>query len=501
MVKKTSHLWIIVGLLLVMWGILLFRVDWQFFGHHESGFIWISSGIKVFNEYGPAAASYLPIRTPGPTDPETGLYYLHHPPLIFWFSAIAGKLFGTHSDTLAPYESSLRLVGIIATIITLPMFYTLVRKLTSARIALVGIFIYAFCPVTMYFGRMPYYDMLVMPVILAFAYHFVLWMEHHSMKRALILMALGVFAMWIAWAAAFFFFVFGVIALIYGKRQQRIGIFAIGAVIGLATIAIPILYYLLREEAIQQLIDIVALRTSNHESDLNSDKFTLGEFLIQYINHMLTMLSLSTVFLGFIGIVYTLTRKKTLSVAIQLGLVAAPLIFMAIAKNSWNFHDWYKLHFLPGFALAAAVVIVTGWELEPAGIKKYAKPFIVAILICSAVPTLLWFYQLHQTTHDEFARTAAEQLPEYTGQDDFIATNYDIRTNPIVFYAYRNIRWAITVDNLLEYYEAQETLDMYYLLCLDEGEDIDSYEGPLSEYDYEIIGGRCRIIHLVKPVS
>src|SRR5690606_35328088 len=219
----------------------------------------ISASVRTFNQYGPDATNYLPIRTPGPTTPETGNYYLHHPPLIVWFSALATQLFGYYPETLAPYELSIRLVGIIATMLTLSLFYVMAKHLSTPKIALVGFMIYSVAPVTIYFGRMPYYDMLMMPSILAFTYVFANWMQKYTVHKTIILALVSMFTMWIAWAGAFYFFVLGIIALIYGKREHRLGIIGIGLITGLATLAIPLIYAVLNEETMQQLLDILRL--------------------------------------------------------------------------------------------------------------------------------------------------------------------------------------------------------------------------------------------------
>ncbi len=499
MVKKQSvHLWIITGTLLLVWSALLFRINEPFFGHHEGGNVWISASIRTFNQYGADATNYLPIRTPGPTSPETGQYYLHHPPLIVWFSAIATQLFGFYPDTLAPYELSIRMVGIIATLLTLPLFYILARRLTTPKIALVGFMIYSVAPVTIYFGRMPYYDMLMMPAVLAFTYVFMNWMQEYTTRRTINLTLLGILTMWIAWAGAFYFFVLGIIALIYGNRKQRIGIIVIGVVTGLATVTIPLIYAVLNEETMQQLLEILKLRTSNVEKGVDSETFTLGEFTVQYLAHMFSMISIGATFLGIIGLGILLKRKKTFETVVILGLAIAPLIFMLIVRNSFHFHDWYKLHFLPSFAIATAIVIVQGWHIEPDNvIKRYIKPFIVAIVICSIGANLYAIFLFHQTTSNDFFRDVASELPQLTEETDFISSNVPFPYSQIEYYAYRNINWGVAPTLVEEFYHEEETVDMHYLLCLTSGT-VETYTGLFSEYPYEIVADECRLIHLTK---
>ncbi|MGJ3240752.1 MAG: ArnT family glycosyltransferase [Anaerolineae bacterium] len=489
-----KHNWIIVGVLLILWGLLLFRINEPFYGHHESGLVWMGSAIRMFNQYGPEATNFLPIRTPGPSTPETGLYYLHHPPLIVWFSAISTYLFGYYQDTGAPYELSLRMVGIIATMLTLPIFYALARKLTSTHIALIGSILYALAPATVYFGRLPYYDMVVMPVILAFAYVFTRWMKAYRRSDSLVLALLGILAMWVAWAAGFFFFVFGIIALLYGKKAHRIDITIIGVVVGLATLAIPLLYQSLRPDAVNQLITAISARTSNELFFSENERFTVVEFIANYIRHMFLVVTVATTILGLIGFGFLITERKTLKNVVLLSLFFGPLIFMLTARSSFHFHDWYKLHFLPAFSISAALVIVKVWHLKPTGIRKYGKPFIVAILICSAVIQTYWTVYFHQRTFNPLTRQLAAELPLHTAQDDLIGVSLNIFSVPVEYYAYRNILWGVSAEGVEEFYQEEETVDLKYLLCEPFNND-----GFFAEFDYVLmLDETCRLYHITK---
>lgn len=494
--KQSSHIWIIVGVLLILWGLLLININKPYFGHHETPFAWISATVRLFKEYGPQSTNFLPIYTPGPTTPETAEYYLHHPPLIVWFASISAELFGYYPDSAQPFELSLRMVGVIATMLTLAIFYALARRLTSPLIALVAFIFYASAPVTIYFGRMPYYDMVIMPAILLFAYHFLRWMQSYSQRQTIILAIIGIFAMWIDWTAAFYFAVFGVIALIYGNRKQRIGIILIGFAVGIATLAIPVIYAILHEDTLRQLQEVIYTRTIS-QNVTRTETFSLNTFITGLIAHMLQMLSISTTILGLIGLVILFRRKKTLVNVTMIGLFLGTFIFMVVARNPFQFHDWYKMHYLAIFSIAAAIVAVGAWKLKPEGIKIYAKPLIFAIVFCSLLANIYVLILLYPDVH-EFTPGLVAELPEYTQEDDFIATNFNNPIYPIEYYAYRNIRWGVPIEEIVSFYAEEETVDIYYLLYL-EADAVNNYDGELSEFDYVILANEFRLIHLTKP--
>src|SRR5690606_28687502 len=120
-------------------------------------------------------------------------------------------------------------------------------------------------------------------------------------------------------------------------------------------------------------------------------------------------------------------------------------------------------------------------------IKKYAKPFIVAICVSSVGVTIFWMLNLHNTsTNNRFERDLAAELPFYTAEDDTIATNVNQGYIKVEYYAYRNIEWGVSLDYMEEWLPQQESVDLVYMLCLT-SDTVNSYNGVLSEYDYVVV--------------
>lgn len=487
----------LVIIFLILWGVLLSHVDAPMYGHHESGITWMSASIRVFNEYGFASTNFIPVRTPGPTTPDDGFYYLTHPPTIVWIITLGTRLFGYSAETLAPYESSVRMIGILFTMVSVAIFYALTRRLTTPRISLVAFAFYALAPVTMYYGTLPYYDMLNMPLILGFAYVYSYWMEKFTTRRMVTLMLIGSCAMWFDWPAVFYLTSFGIIALIFGNREQRIGIVSIGFVVGLATVILMGYMVTAHPDAITSIQEKLVERTSNEMFFSDGETFTLTQFAIQLMMHMFLMVSISSTVLGLIGVGVLLREKKTVKNLVILGLLAAPTLFLILVRSAFHFHDWYKLHYLPGFALAAAIVAVRGWQIEPTGLKTYIRPFIFALVVVTLVVNFGYVTYLHLKRDNPYMMSLAIELPQYTEQDDYIATSYNIYWNSVNYYAYRNITWGVRPEEAARFYEESDSIDLHYLLCL-EPDTVDSYDGVFSQYDYVVLAGQCRLIHLVK---
>jgi|GEM_PF-683925 len=504
MVKKVSHLWIIVGLLLVVWGFLLYRVDAKLFGHHDASIVWMSAAVRNMNDFGAAAVDYLPLRMPEPTTPDNpdNYYYLHHPPTIIWIDAIASQLFGVNDPIPSPKEISMRMVAYIATMLSLPLLYVVVRRLLNENAALIALFLYAATPITLYFGRQPHYDILMMPLALLYIAIFISWMRKYSFSKSVMLFVVAAAMMWLDWPGVFYLAPLGVYALIFGNNKHRIAMIAIGVLTMIATGLIFVMYEILRPGTFtDDIMEIVELRTSTSSDGYTSPSFTISDYFKRQVQHFFTSASIAISIFGIIGIVRLLVSKKDRNIYLLLTVILIPILFMAIVRNSFYIHDWYKIHFMPGLTAAAGALIWAGWNTEPDTIiKRYIKPFIVAICVSSVGVTGYWLVSLHLTSiNNVFERDLAEQLAMQTEVDDLIATNFDQLRTMVEYYAYRDVLWGVSQEAALEFIEEQEpgTVDLYYMICVEE-ETVDTYDGIFSEYEYTVIGGRCRLIHIVQ---
>lgn len=502
MMRREQQYLILVLSLLVFFGLFCIRLDERFWGHFEGGSIWIASSIRTFNEVGIDTVHYLPVRplrTFGPTNLETLEYYLHHPPVIVWLAAISTWLFGYDVNTGMPFESSLRILGVLFTLPTLALVYTLARRLTNARVALVAFFLYSLSPMVIYYSRTPYYDMLVMPFILLFAYVFLKWMQNFTMLRTWGLIALAIIIMWIAWAGAFFIAALGVVGLLYGKQQQRIWTVLLGVVTIVATVAIPALYEWLKPGAVQELVRIFLFRVSNRVAAPTDLEFTAAEFFARWLFDWLTILSPAMTVFGIWGLGRILFLQKTVNHAIIWGLFLAPLLFLVVFRNAFFFHDWYEIHFMPALSVAGAALIYHLWTQKPEGLKRYLKPLVLAICLSSFGISLFWTIHLHEV-FDPFVPQLTEGLNANTTAADFIASNSRRPYDEVAYYAERNVRWGILLPTLREYIESNPNQSFYYLYCIFE-DDLSEDTSLLDAYPSVTVAEICQLYQIEKGES
>lgn len=508
---KNWHYLIIIIALLIMFGLLLFRLDEPMFGHREGAVVWIASTVRMYNQYGAEALRFLPVRTMGPATPEGVNYYLHHPPLTVWYTALSTWLFGYDVNTGTPYESSVRYGAILVTMPTLALLYAVAKRLTNKTSALIALLLFSFTPMMIYFGRTPIFDFMVLPFVLLFAYVFIGWMKQYSRRGTMWLILWATISIWTAWAGSPTIAFIGLVALIYGNKKQRVDMLIIYAWMLLATVAIPVVYELLKPGAITALLNVFLFRISDGTGSVtgsstgsgSTSALTLGNFLAQFLRDLITVVSVALSAFGLYGLVYFLLKRRDVKAAIMLAFFFGPLVFMLIFRNAFHFHDWYEVAFMPGFAFMGGWIVHRGWLLPPDGLKRYVKPLMVAITITSLGITAYWTVLLHQFTLNPFTRALAAELPMYTEPmpyDEnrvYLATNVSFPYDEVNYNAYRNIDWGVSMENLEEFYARNDVVDVDYFYC-PEDENPEGYTGTFAESPYEIVAERCRLMHITK---
>ncbi len=124
-----------------------------------------------------------------------GVYYLHHPPLVPLLSAASIALLGDS-------EFSVRLVSVIATLLTAALLYQLARPSLDRRGGLLCAMLFLSYPSTILFGRKPGYEALTLCLIVLGLWLYVRYREERSGLRLFALLgavALGGLSDWAAY--------------------------------------------------------------------------------------------------------------------------------------------------------------------------------------------------------------------------------------------------------------------------------------------------------------
>jgi len=487
--KRKYTVFTVTILLLMMWGLLTFRINARFFSHFDGNGAWIGAAVRNYEILGSGNVGFLPVITFGPTTPESAFYYVNHPPLIVWAAAGFAEILG-YSQNSTPHEMAVRLMAIFPSILSLALFYIITRRLYNRRIALLAVSLYAFTPMIAYFGRMPNHEAMALLWLYSFIAVYLQWMRHFTWRRTFALVLFAGLAMWTAWAPAFFFVMLGLVAFVYGHRKQRIGIVFIGLITLLLTLAIPLFYEWQHPGAIDDLLIAFTGRTSNRAFEASAAGFTWLQFAQVQLGHMVTTMTFAVVLLGAAGLFSLILRKKRLADSTVLAMACAGFLYILVFRHAAQFHDYYKIYLMPGFSIAAAIAICKGWQLPRKGLGKYARPLIFAIVITSLAGGGYWFGLLHQSFDAPFPKALIADLPAVTQGDDLVlfdsARPYDV----VAYYTYRNIEWGASPDAALEF--AASRKDVIYVMC----EDNNPLDARLSQLASVTIAERCVLVRL-----
>ncbi|MFW5771852.1 MAG: ArnT family glycosyltransferase [Phototrophicaceae bacterium] len=491
-----NRLWALVAFLLLMWALLMVRLDSPWFSHHDENGAWITSGARNFETYGWSTLNYIPVLKNSPLDLERPgedfTYYVHHPPLIVYAVTWARGLFGQT-------EMSTRLVPAFSTLVSLAALFVIGRRLYGERRALWLLPLYGLTPMIAYFGRMPNHEPLALPFILIFVAVFINWLRAPTWPRWALMALMGGLALWTAWAAAFFFLAFGLAGLWLGNWTQRRQMVLLGVVVGGLALSVMAFYQWQWDGALDKLRDAFFFRTSSQQMSRNSETFNAAEFVFRQMVHVLPLMTFAVVVLGTWGLVLAVRRETRLQKAVILALVGGGLLYMLVFRNAFYIHDYYKIYFMPGFTIAASVAIAAGWRSRRW--RRWTRPAITALVVVSAIISVVFFVLLHRSgwVIQENRLGLAQTIQDNSQPRGLIMINLPRESSAVAHYAQRSIRWQITPQDALEL-AAQNTdaPSTLYVYCVDADSDPadDSlFVSPLAEMPYTGYEN-CRFIDL-----
>lgn len=485
----------IVIVLLIMWGLLTIRIDAPWFGHHDANGVEFMTMARNYALYGAPELGFLQLRNYEiPARPENYHFYFRHPPMISWVLGLAGVPFMLT-------EASSRFVMICATMISIASLYVLSRRLLGQRRALFVVILYGITPMIAYFGRMPNHEPLVMGFLMPFITIYAQYLRYPTRARWSTLAILAILCMWTAWAAFFFFMaliLFGVLYRLEFNFKKLLtqwihsrDLIGIGIIVVLATIAVPLFYESQYSGAIQQLLNALVFRTSDVGGSLGASTFTLLEYIAQQLIHMVTMMTLFVVVMGFIGI-KPLNKESRLTRAIVWGMLVGGISFLVFFRNASYIHDYYKYYLMPSFAILACIGMLWAWKLRR---SWWAKPAMLGLLLVSMGYALLIFVATYISSNQPTQLAIANAIRQNSTTEDLILTNLTSQSPAIEFYAERRIKYEIIPEKALEQVnEADQPI--IYVYCLDPMTD------ELSQFrSLMVADGTCYIIWLNEKAS
>ncbi len=153
MLKKIilGRRWPLYIILLTAGLILSYNLGKPFWGHHDWNGVYWGNVSRNYLRYGLFTTKLASIDNFGLTNPSGFSYSFHYSPLFPLSQAIFLFIFGVH-------EWALRLMAGLFSLGTIAVFYELVKKNFSQRIAFVSALFWIFTPMSIYFGKMPVHE-------------------------------------------------------------------------------------------------------------------------------------------------------------------------------------------------------------------------------------------------------------------------------------------------------------------------------------------------------
>jgi 4-amino-4-deoxy-L-arabinose transferase-like glycosyltransferase len=431
---NVQYVWMIV-LLLLMWKLLLLFGDSPYFGHHDANGVWLGAAARNLRLYDIGQIGLVPQLSRGPVPPDTTNYYVHHPPLLVWVTALAESAWGEH-------ELSMRMVSIFSTMIGIAAFFVFCRRLYGARMGLLTTGLYALTPMIIYFGRMPNHEPLALAFLMLFLAEYVNWTRAPSRKSWLILAALAFLGIWTAWADFFFVMLVAFTGLWAVRRTQRAALVGLGGVSVLAIVTIVGLYMLEYPNTIKDLIDTFNWRTSV-VSEI-STTFTWPEFAGQILIHLLADATFAIVIMAVPGVIRLWRDARPLNRTLLIALLAAGLSYNILFRSASYVHDYYTIFLLPFLAIAAAHGVMSAFT-DPRW-KRIVRPAVTGIFLTSTIAAIFFMSRWYNTNYQPLELQLAHWLAANTQPQDLILTNLP-DDPPIEYYAFRKIIGNVPPDS------------------------------------------------------
>jgi len=430
-----------------MAALLTLALDAPFLGHHDANGIWLGSAGRNLWQYGIGERGFVPLLNRAPIPPSIPDYYVNHPPLVVYASALAQLIWGDH-------ELALRMVSAFATLISLSAFTVFFRRLFGKARGLLATALYALTPMIIYFGRMPNHEPLALAFLGLFLAEFMAWIHGYGRWwRLLVFAAAGV---WTAWAMFFFIAVCGAVGVLHLRGAGRRRAVLLPLIGGMFVASVILFYWVQYPATLDQLALAFRSRSftvSEYRPDVAS---TLADFISVTLLHLLGDVGLAVLLAAFGGLFLIWRDANRLRREVILALLLTGLTYVSVFRNVSSIHDYYKIFLLPALAALATYPIVALASLPGSfkPLKLAATAVFVGLWVSGAVFMVKWY----NVGDGAGIRALGMFLHERTPERTTVLTNIGF-TPALEYYASRYLVWSVPRTN------SAAPPDAFYLYC------------------------------------
>ena len=348
-------------LLVILIGIVSFLlltigIDKPFNGHHDFNNRFFSQVGRNYIKYGLLNLKLGQLIWDHKPEDTGEVYYTHHPPLLPIILSVGLK-------TLGDTNASVRVVPIVFSVLTLGIFYLLIRNFLGVIESLLGVGAWVISPMFLYFGKMADHEALTLFFITLTCWLFVLWKKSGDIS-IFHLLVIGLFlGQWTGWPA---YYLAGILFII-SRRWEFVALSLFNFALFVGNVV-----WITGSPVGGGLWEILLFRVGLQPLSFAEEIYTPIQFMTQELRWSYHFFTPGVVITTVLYLIYSLlkwfkNRKFDLWSQIWLVYFLVALIHIFFFQTGAWHHDYWLYYFLPfyGFGIAGmASLLVKGFRSQ-----------------------------------------------------------------------------------------------------------------------------------------
>ena len=335
-------------------------------------------------------------------------FYAHHPPGCGLF------LGGVFSVTGSNRPQVVRGVAIAATLATLVLAWSIVRREEGPEAALIAAFVFAVIPQAAFYGRMVNHEVLALPFIVLLVDRYFALARGGGLRAGVGLVAAATVGALIAWVTFFALAVCAVHAALSRRRRETFP--AAGpALVLLLTTGVSLFAFDIAHIAWVKggdLSDLAAIFSSRVGAGQTYGPFEWTHKMLGFSRRLATASGTFALIWLAIRCVRALFRKATLKPVEEFAAVflGAGVGYLAVFNwGAWQHHYW-QFPLLPAIVIALSLAVVSSAEKARGGPRRVIFGLLLGIIVLEVLSTsAVMLYKRHTTPEDRVIQ-AVEKL-------------------------------------------------------------------------------------------
>lgn len=378
------------------------NLDKPFWGEHDWNGVRYGNIARNYLRYGLINLKFAQIENSGPVA-EKYEYFTHYPPLLPILISLSYRLVGIS-------EWSTRLIPLLATSGTIVLIFLIGNKLWDLKTGILASSIAMVIPITLYFGKTPVHESLVVFFVLAafLAYLY---------KRKKLFIYTSIFGCLTTWAGFFLIPAMILVKILTKNESFKSYLYYLSIPIALFIIYLGIIYLQTGSLFGGDLIGVF-LQRSSLLSEVQPMDFNIISYLLKIRVWLFTLYSPLLVLIVLSWLVLLIKNKFSSSDLDLLIIGLFGVIYIIIFPNAVFIHNYLIMYLLPFFALAGSRMI---WFLTKLGFMKNISLFLPVILIVAIISETKSFLDaLNKSQGDKLAVLVGEAINQQTKFTDTV---------------------------------------------------------------------------------